>query len=137
MRLHTYINFAGNCGEALAFYEQQLGGRVAFRMSYDQMPAPATVPPGMENKILHARIEIAGVELLMSDGPVDAANPMGASALALNVESSAEAERLFALLAEGGQVQMAMGETFFAHRFGMARDRFGVNWMVIHERQPE
>jgi len=62
---------------------------------------------------------------------------MGSCSLTLSVESSAEAERLFALLAEGGQIKMAMAETFFAHRFGMLRDRFGINWMVIHQNSPE
>jgi len=137
MKLNTYLNFAGNCAEALAFYQEKLGGKILVSMSYDQMPEPRDIKPGTEKHVMHARIQIADAVLMASDGPIDPANPMGSCSLTLSVESSAEAERLFALLAEGGQIKMAMAETFFAHRFGMLRDRFGINWMVIHQNSPE
>ena len=136
MKLNTYINFAGNCAEAIKFYEEWLGGAVLFSMTYSEMPEPKQIPQGMEKAILHARIRIAGTDLLVSDGPIDPANPMGSACLTLSMDSSEEAERIFAVLSEGGKIHIPLGETFFAHRFGMLRDRFGVSWMILHERGP-
>ena len=135
MRLLTYLNYGGNCAEAFRFYEQHLGGKITMMMTHGEAPDASGVAPGMKDKVLHARMTVGGTELLASDVP-PAANfqPMRSAYLSLAVDSSAEAERIYGLLAEGGQVFMAMGETFFAFRFGMLRDRFGTSWMIIHER---
>ena len=126
------MNFPGKCKEALEFYEKHLGAKIVMMSTFDSMPDPKMAPPGIEKGILHARIMIGETLLMASDGPK--AEPMRSAYLALSVDSDAEAERIYAALTEGGEVFMKMGETFFAHRFGQFRDKFGVNWMVIHEK---
>lgn len=132
MKMATYLNFPGNCKEALQFYEKHLGAQIIMMMTFDQMPDPKMAPPGMEKGILHARIMIGDTPLMASDGPK--VEPMRSAYLSLSVDSSAEAERIYKVLSEGGQVFMPMAEMFFAHRFGQLRDKFGINWMVIHEK---
>jgi len=134
MKLTTYINYGGNCADALRFYEEHLGGKIVMMSTYDQMPEPKNFPPGYEKCILHARIIIADTLLMASDGPPDKFQPMCSVYLALSVDSNEEAERIYALLKEGGEIFMPMGETFFAFRFAMLRDRFGTSWMIINER---
>ncbi len=132
MKLTTYVNFPGNCKEALEFYEKHLGAKIVTMMTFDTMPDAKMIPPGMEKKILHARITIGETLLMASDGPK--AEPMRSAYLTLSVDSDADAERIYAALTDGGEVFMAMNETFFAHRFGQLRDKFGANWMIIHEK---
>jgi PhnB protein len=132
MKLNAYVNFPGNCEQALAYYEQHLGAKVVMKMTFDQMPEPKMFPPGMEKGILHAKITIGDTDVLASDGPN--VEPMRSAYLTLAVDSNEEAERIYKALTDGGEVFMAISETFFAHRFGMLRDKFGVNWMVIHDK---
>ncbi len=134
MRLHTYLNYGGNCRQAFRFYEQHLGGRIIFMMTHGEGPNPADVPAGWKDAILHARMNIGGTELLAADVPPDRFQPMRSAYLSLSLDSSEEAERIYALLSDGGQVFMPMEETFFAFRFAMLRDRFGTSWMLLHER---
>lgn len=134
MKLNTYVNFAGKCDEALHFYEKHLGAKILMKMTFDQMPDPKQIPPGLEKGILHARIQIGDTVLMASDGPQDRVQPMRSAYLTLSVDSTAEAERIYKVLSEGGEVFMPMAETFFAFRFGQLRDKFGANWMVIHEK---
>lgn len=132
MKLNTYVNFAGKCKEALQYYEKHLGGKIVTMFTFDQMPDPKMVPPGLEKGILHARILLGETLLMASDGP--RVEPMRSAYLTLSVDSSEEAERIYGLLKDGGEVFMPIAETFFAHRFAQLRDRFGINWMIIHER---
>ena len=133
MKMSTYLNFGGNCAEALAFYEKHLGGRTTSMMKWSQMPeAEKHTPPGYENAVLHARMTLGDTTIMASDVP--SYQPMRSAYLSLSVTSSEEAERIYAALSEGGEVFIKMSETFFAHRFGQFRDKFGTNWMVIHER---
>lgn len=133
MKLNTYVNFPGTCKEALQFYEEHLGGKIVWLLTYEQMPEPKNVPPGLEiGSVLHARIAIGDTLLMAADIPH--AEPMRSAYLTLLVDSNEEAERIYAALTEGGKVFMKMGETFFAHRFGQFRDKFGINWMLIHEK---
>jgi PhnB protein len=132
MKLTTYLNFPGNCAAAMSFYEQNVGARIGFSMTFDQMPAPQNFPPGMEKGILHAQFQIANLTIMASDGPK--VEPMRSAYLCLTVDSTEEAERMYAALSAGGEVFMPMGETFFAHRFAQFRDKFGINWMLIHEK---
>jgi PhnB protein len=135
MKLTTYVNFPGTCKQALQFYEKHLGGKMVTMSTWDQMPGPATIPPGLEkDSVLHARIAIGDTLLMASDGPPERVQPMRSAYLALAVDSNEEAERIYAALTEGGEVFMKMEETFFAHRFAMLRDKFGINWMLIHEK---
>jgi PhnB protein len=132
MKMYTYVNFAGKCTEAFRFYEQHLGGSITMLMTHGQAPDQSNVKPDWKDAVLHARISIGGTELMGADIPN--AQPMRSSYLSLNVESDAEAERIFSALSDGGEVFMPMQETFFATRFGQLRDRFGLNWMIIHEQ---
>ncbi len=132
MKMYTYVNFAGKCAEAFRFYEQHLDGTITMLMTHGQAPDQSNVKPDWKDSVLHARISIGGTELMGADIPN--AQPMRSSYLSLNVESDAEAERIFSALSDGGEVFMPVQETFFATRFGQLRDRFGLNWMIIHER---
>jgi PhnB protein len=134
MRLNTYLNYGGNCAEAFKFYEEHLGGRIGMMMKHGDMPDPSKVIPGMEDAVLHATITIGETMIMASDVPADRWKPMRSAYLALNVASDADAERVFALLADGGEVFMPMQETFFASRFAQLRDKFGTSWMLIHEK---
>jgi PhnB protein len=135
MKMNTYVNFPGNCRQALEFYEKHLGGKTGMASTYNDMPEPKTIPPGLtSDSILHARIAIADTVLMASDGPPERVQPMRSAYLSLSVDSSEEAERVWAALTNGGEIFMALAETFFAHSFGMCRDKFGINWMVIYER---
>jgi PhnB protein len=132
MKMTTCVNFPGNCREALQFYEKHLGAKTLMMMTFDQMPDPKTVPPGMEKGVLHARIMIGDTPLMGSDGPK--VEPMRSAYLSISVDSSPEAERIYKALTDGGEVFMPMNETFFAHRFAQFRDKYGINWMIIHEK---
>jgi PhnB protein len=132
MTLNTYVNFAGNCAEAFRYYEHHLGGRVSMMMTHDQAPVQTHIDPDWKAAVLHARISIGGTELLGADIP--GAEPVRSAYLTLRVDSDSEAERIYATLSEGGRVLMAMAETFFASRFAQVQDRFGINWMILHER---
>ena len=101
-------------------------------MTHAQLPVPSRIGPEWKDKVLHARIEIAGTELAAADVP--SAEPMRSAYLTLSVDSDLEAERIFGALSDGGRVLMPMEDTFFASRFGQVRDRFGINWMILHER---
>jgi PhnB protein len=135
MKMSTYVNFAGKCAEAFHFYEKHLGGKIGMMMTHGQAPDQTRVNPDWKDAVLHARLSVGGAELLGADIPN--AEPMRSAYLSLSVQSDAEAERIFAALSENGQVFMPLQETFFATRFGQLRDRFGVNWMILHERPME
>lgn len=132
MRLNTYVNFAGQCAEAFRYYEKHLNAKPGMVMTQGQAPDQSKMKPEWKDLVLHAGVTIGGTELMGADVPN--AEPMRSAYLTLNVESDAEAERIFACLSDGGQVFMPMQETFFATRFGQARDRFGINWMILRER---
>jgi PhnB protein len=134
MQLHTYLNYGGNCEQAFRFYEQHLGGTITMMMKHGDAPVPGNVPPEWKNAVLHARMNIGGTELLGADIPPDRFQPIRSAYLSLTVDSNAEADRIYALLTDGGQIFMPMDETFFAHRFAMFRDRFGTSWMLLHPK---
>ncbi len=134
MKLLTYLNYGGNCEQAFRFYEKHLGGKITAMMTYGQIPDPKNAPPGPKDAILHARMNIGGTELLASDTPPERFQPMRSAYLSLSLDSTPEAERVYALLSEGGEIFMPIQETFFAFRFAMLRDKFGTSWMIIHER---
>ena len=134
MKLQPYLFFDGRAEEAIAFYTQALGAELLALMRFRDSPAPpqeGTMPPGSEDKVMHAALRIGETELMLSDGHCTGAAAFRGVSLALTVTGEAEADRCFAALAEGGQVQMPIGATFFSPRFGMVADRFGVAWMVM------
>jgi PhnB protein len=134
MKLYTHLNFGGNCEEAFRFYEKHLGGKITMMMKKSQLPAKYDVQLGTENAVIHARVSIAGVELIANDVPTSYFKPIRSSYLFLALDSSEEADRVYAILAEGGEVGTPIAETFFASRFGQLRDRFGTLWTIIHQR---
>jgi PhnB protein len=134
MKLLTYLNYGGNCQDAFRFYEQHLGGTITMMMTHGEAPNAGDVAPDWKHAILHARISIGETELLGADIPPDRFQPMRSVYLSLIVGSIGEAERVHALLSDGGQIFMPMQETFFAIRFAMLRDKFGTSWMILHER---
>ena len=134
MKLNTYLNYGGNCAEAFRFYEEHLGGRIGMMMKHGEMPDPSKVMPGMQDAVLHAQMTIGDTVIMASDVPSDRFKPMRSAYLSLSLDSDADAERIFKLLAEGGEVFMPIQETFFATRFAQLRDKFGTLWMILHER---
>ncbi len=138
MKVNIYLNFPGKCEEALNFYEKHLGAKVVSKGTWAAMAGmggPQDPPPGLKPEhIIHARFTLGDTVVMASDGPPERVQPMRSAYVTLSVDSNEEAERIYNALTEGGEVFMPMGETFFAHRFGQFRDKFGVNWMVIHEK---
>jgi PhnB protein len=132
MKLYPQLNFGGNCQEAFRFYEKHLGGKITMMMTQSQAP---NAPKGASNAIIHARMNIGDTVLIGNDVPPNVFQKMRSAYLNLLVDSTAEAEKLHKLLAEGGEIFMPMEETFFATRFSMLRDRFGVSWAIMHEKR--
>ena len=133
MQVQPYLFFDGRCEEAVEFYRSALGAEVVMLMRFKdspESPPPGMVPPGGENKIMHAALRVGDAMVLASDGRCSGQPSFQGFALSLTASDEAEANRLFASLAEGGQVQMPLAKTFFSPRFGMIADRFGVSWMV-------
>ena len=136
MNVNIYLNFPGNCQDAMNFYEKHLGAKVVAKSTFADMSkfgVPQNLPPGLApDGILHARFTLGDTVVMASDGPK--VEPMRSAYVTLSVDSNEEAERVYAALSEGGEVFMKLDETFFAHRFAQFRDKFGVNWMLIHEK---
>ena len=132
MRLDIYLNYRGNCEQAFRFYEQNLGGTITGIVRHGEQPNP-NIPLDWKDKVLHARIEIGKTVLMGADIPQS--EPMRSAYLSLTVDSESEAERVYGLLTDGGEVFMKMEKTPFANRFAMLRDKFGTSWMLLH--QPE
>ncbi len=134
MLVQPYLFFDGRCEEALMFYRDVLGAEITALMRFGESPEPpppGMLPPGSENKVMHANLRIGDSMVMASDGGCTNKAGFEGFSLSITAADDAEAERLFAALAEGGQISMPMGKTFFASRFGMLADRYGVGWMVI------
>jgi PhnB protein len=130
MQVQTYLYFNGRCEEAIEFYRNVLGAEVVFASKFGESPDPAMVPPGSDEKIMHATLKIGETTLMASDGTCDGQPRFAGFSLSVTPPTDAAAQGLFAALGEGGQVQMPLSPTFFASSFGMVADRFGVSWLV-------
>jgi PhnB protein len=129
--LDAYLAFDGNCAEAMRFYERTLGGKLEVLMTHAQSPLAGQTPPGSENRIMHARLNLGDRALMASDAMAGHRyQGMHGFSLALIYPTAVEAKRVFHALAEGGRVTMPMDKTFWAEAFGMLVDRFGTPWMV-------
>jgi len=137
MQLNPYLTFNGNCAEAFRFYETCLGGNVCAMITHGETPAADHVPPELHDTIIHARLMIGDQVLMGSDAPPDRFEAARGFSVTLGIDDPAEAERVFHALAEDGTVRMPMAETFWARRFGMCVDRFGIPWMVNCEKPAE
>jgi PhnB protein len=137
MQVQPYLFFDGRCEEAIEFYRKALGAEVGMLMRFKDSPEPCPegmVPPGAENKVMHAALRVGDTTVMASDGRCTGAPQFQGFSLSLDAKDNVDAKRLFDALSDGGQVQMPLGETFFASSFGMVADKFGVPWMVIAEK---
>lgn len=133
MRIDAYLFFDGRCEEAIGFYREALQAEPVMMLRFRDSPVPpepGRLPPGNDDKVMHATLRIGESVLMCSDGTCGGRPVFGGFSLSLDCEDEAAARRTFAALAEGGQVQMPLGPTFWAPLFGMVSDRFGVTWMV-------
>ena len=134
MQVQPYLFFDGRCEEAIEFYRSKLGAKLEMLMRHKdspEPPQPGMVPPGSEDKVMHACFSIGDTKVMASDGRCTGKPSFQGFSLSLDAPNAAEADRLFAALGDGGQVQMPLTKTFFSPRFGMIADRFGVSWMII------
>jgi PhnB protein len=139
MKVESYLFFEGRCEEALQFYAKALGARIGMVMRYKEapeQPSEGMVAPGSDEKIMHADFTVGDTRIMASDGGCSGNAQFGGFSLAIACRTPDEADRCFNALADGGQVQMPLGQTFFSPRFGMVQDKFGVGWMVVVE-QPQ
>jgi|SRR5262249_44862063 len=136
MIVQPYLFFDGRCEEAVEFYRRAVGAEVQMLMRYKDAPhtpPPGMVPPGSEDRVMHAAFRIGDSLVMASDGECGGKPSFEGFSLSIAAANEAEAKRVFAALADGGQVRMPLGKTFFSPCFGMLADRFGVGWMVIVE----
>lgn len=137
MKVEPYLSFNGRCEEALEFYKKAVGAKVLMKMRFSESPepcAPGMMPPGTENKIMHATLQIGSSVVMATDGDCQGATNFEGISLALRVSDPSAAEKAFGALAEAGQVEMPLTKTFFSPSFGILKDKFGVTWMVIVEQ---
>jgi len=134
MKLNPYLTFKGNRAEAFRFYESRLGGRIVAMVTHADTPACEHTPPDWRDKIIHARLVVGDAVLMGSDAAPDWYEESKGISVTLNIEDPAEAERVFEALSEGATVRMPIEETFWAIRFGMLTDRYGVPWMINCEK---
>jgi len=137
MNVQPYVFFDGKCEEALEFYKSAVGAKVDMVMRFKEAPPEmqAQMSPGSKDKVMHAAFKIGDTQILASDGQCNGKPNFQGFSLTINAASDAEADKLFAALGKGGTVTAPMSETFFASRFGMLADKFGVNWMVLAEKK--
>jgi PhnB protein len=141
MKLNPYLMFNGNCKAAFDYYGKHLGAKLVMSMTYADAPPQreqAQQPgcqPTASDKIMHARIELGDSVIMGSDSPPERFEAPAGMFVNLNTKDAKEAERFYAALADQGQVIMPIGETFWAHRFGMLRDQFGIPWMINCEKE--
>jgi PhnB protein len=134
MQLNAYLSFKGNCEEAFQFYAKCFGGKIEAMIPHEGTPAETNVPAEWRKKIMHARMTIGDSLLMGGDPPPSHYHQPHGFCINIALKDPAEAERIFKTLAEGGLITMPIGETFWAQRFGMCSDRFGIPWMINVER---
>jgi PhnB protein len=134
MQINPYLNFNGNCEEAMKVYEKVLRGTIESMMRFEGTPAADHVPPDWRKKVMHASLKVGDMRIMASDGPSGKSDGMKGICVALIMTDAAEAERIFGELSKDGKVEMPLQETFWALRFGMFTDRFGTPWMINCDR---
>ena len=136
LSVQPYLFFGGRCDEALEFYRSALGAEVVMLSRFKDAPEPGMTQPGMEEKVMHASFRIGETILMASDGRCEGEPRFDGFSLSITVPDEATADRTFNALAEGGKVEMPLTETFWAPKFGMLEDRFGVGWMISVQHKP-
>jgi PhnB protein len=137
MQLNQYLFLTGQCEEAFLSYQQILGGEITAMLKHAGTPGESHVSPEWGDKVMHVCLDLGGCKLMGSDAPPERAKPLGGFSVQVAPASVAEAERIFAALAEGGDVTMPLQQTFWSPAFGMLTDRFGVPWMINYEPSRE
>jgi len=131
MFIQPYLFFDGRCDEAIEFYKKAIGATVDMLMRFKQAPDQSMISPGSADKVMHSCLKIGETRVMASDGRNTGMPKFDGFALSLDVKTDADAQMMFKALSDGGEVTMPLGSTFFASSFGMVKDRFGVNWMVL------
>jgi len=131
MHVQPYLNFDGRCDEALEFYKKAIGAKVGVLMRWKDSPDKTMCTPENANKVMHSQFDIGDTTVMASDGRNSGQPNFHGIALTISANSEAQVDKIFAGLADGGQVQMPLGRTFFSPRFGMVADKFGVGWMIL------
>ena len=131
---NTYLHFQGNCEEAFKAYEKILGGKIGMTSRFSEAPPAMNSDPAFADKIMHIRMSVGAFTLMGSDAPASRYNKPQGFSVCISTDEPAEADRIFAALSQGGRVDMPIQETFWAQRFGMCADRFGIPWMVNCEK---
>ncbi len=134
MNVQPYLSFEGRTQEALDFYKSALGAKVDMVMHFKDAPPDMQGNMPNKDKIMHSAFHIGDTQIMATDGECSGKSSFSGIKLTLNAASNGEAEKLFNALAQGGKVGMPLAETFFAHRFGMVADKFGVGWMVLNPK---
>ena len=129
MRINPYLSFRGQCREAFTFYARTFGGSIDMIMTQGESPIADQLPPESRNAVMHAQMRVGDQVLMGGDAPAGSGTPSG-FCVTLNLDTVAEAERLYAALADGGTAVMPIAETFWAQRFGIVHDRYGTPWMI-------
>jgi PhnB protein len=135
--IKPYIAFKGNCAEAINFYKENLGGEIMFTQTYGESPMADKVGPDQKDKVMHTSLKIGDSVIMACDNVFDGQNPTTVGnniSLAIGGDDAAAADGMFERLSDGGTVTMPMQETFWAERFGMLTDKFGINWMFNVEK---
>ena len=135
MQINPYLMFQGNCAAALKFYEKVLGAKVVFQMTYGDSPEGSKTPKEMRKQIMHARVTVGTNVLMASDCPPDRYDEPKGMIVSISIEKPKDAEKVFAALGKKGKVSMPIQETFWAQRFGMLTDQFGIPWMINCEKK--
>jgi PhnB protein len=134
--VQPYLFFNGRCEEALEFYRSALGAKVEMLSRFKDAPETGMVQPGMENKVMHASIRIGETVVMASDGRCNGQPRFEGFSLSIVVPDEQQAANLFNALAQDGKITMPLEKTFWAPKFGMLEDRFGVGWMVSVQHKP-
>ncbi len=130
MQLNTYLTFNGQCEAAFKFYEECLGAKIQFMMTHAEAPSAENVPAEWRNKIMHAALAVGNEILMGSDAPPDHYQQPEGFSVSLQTKDTAEAERIFKAMTKNGKISMPLQQTFWAARFGMLVDQFGIPWMI-------
>ena len=131
MNVQPYISFEGRAQEAIDFYKTALGAQVEVVMQFKDAPPDMQANMPNKDKVMHSAFKVGDTTIMATDGQCSGKSEFSGITLTITANSDAEADKLFNALAQGGKVNMPMSETFFATRFGMVADKFGVGWMVL------
>jgi PhnB protein len=136
MRINPYLAYDGNCREAIEFYQKVLKGKITALIANADTPMKDQFPPDQQHRIMHARLEIGDAVIMAGDAPPGMYQKPHSITVSITIEDNAEADRIFKELTDGGEVHMPIADTFWAERFGMGRDKFGVPWMINGKQKP-